>query len=105
MMLRFSKDLLVFISSFLITACHCRPVIFVEDDDKNIESRIVGGSNALPGEFPFFVQWSGCGASLIHEDIILSAAHVRKIASLNLSSWYAGGSQIFIIFYSVLQLI
>jgi secreted trypsin-like serine protease len=87
MILRCSKDLLVLISSFIITACYCKPVNFVEDDNKNRESRIVGGSNALPGEFPFFVQWSGCGASLIYEDIILSAAHVRKIASLNLFSW------------------
>ena len=41
-----------------------------------LEDRIVGGADADPGEFPFFVQWSGCGASLVWKDIVLSAAHV-----------------------------
>ena len=40
-----------------------------------IESRIVGGEQATPGQYPFFVGWDGCGASLIHEDIVLTAAH------------------------------
>lgn len=31
------------------------------------QSRIVGGSDAAVGQFPFFVDWSGCGASLIHK--------------------------------------
>ena len=32
------------------------------------ESRIVGGSDADVGEYPFFVDWNGaCGASLIHK--------------------------------------
>jgi trypsin len=39
------------------------------------QSRIIGGNDAPAGQYPFFVQWHGCGASLIHEDIILSAAH------------------------------
>jgi secreted trypsin-like serine protease len=30
-----------------------------------MQSKIVGGSDADTGEFPFFVQGSGCGASLI----------------------------------------
>lgn len=30
------------------------------------ESRIVGGADADVGEYPFFVEWAGCGASLIH---------------------------------------
>lgn len=30
------------------------------------ESRIVGGDDADVGEYPFFVSWGGCGASLIH---------------------------------------
>jgi secreted trypsin-like serine protease len=45
------------------------------------ESRIVGGNRASPGEYPYFVQWDGCGASLIHEDVILSAAHCNQIDS------------------------
>lgn len=42
-------------------------------------SRIVGGSQSSPGMYPFFVEWEGCGASLIYEDIILSAAHCNVI--------------------------
>ena len=41
----------------------------------NYGTRIVGGNNAMPGEYPWFVSWGGCGASLIHDDIVLSAAH------------------------------
>ena len=39
------------------------------------EPRIVGGQDAGVGEYPFFVQGSGCGASLIWKDIVLTAAH------------------------------
>jgi hypothetical protein len=39
------------------------------------ESRIVGGEDASPGEYPFFVQGDGCGASLIWPDVVLTAAH------------------------------
>ena len=51
----------------------------------NIRTRIVGGHKAIPDEFPFMVmlldnvndvwRFAGCGASLIHDDLILTAAH------------------------------
>ena len=50
-----------------------------EDDDLFIDGRIVGGELAVPGEFPFFAHWGGCGASLIHDDVILTAAHCAGI--------------------------
>jgi secreted trypsin-like serine protease len=40
--------------------------------------RIVGGTPVAVGDYPFFAWSAGstlCGASLIHEDILLSAAH------------------------------
>ena len=43
------------------------------------EPRIVGGIRAQEGEFPYFVEWVGCGASLIHSDIVLTAAHCSAI--------------------------
>lgn len=45
------------------------------------ESRIVGGSAADKGEYLYFVSWNGCAASLIAEDVILSAAHCAGIGS------------------------
>ena len=41
------------------------------------EARIVGGTNAGETEFPWFAGWDygGCGISLIHGDILLTAAH------------------------------
>jgi trypsin len=39
------------------------------------ESRIVGGSNAPQGDYPFFVQGNGCGGSLVWDDVVLTAAH------------------------------
>lgn len=50
-------------------------------DDLDISTRIVGGSDASPGAYPFFAQWSGCGASLIWEDILLTAAHCNVLES------------------------
>jgi trypsin len=40
-----------------------------------VESRIVGGTDAAPDSYPFFVQGNGCGGSLIWDDIVLTAAH------------------------------
>jgi len=38
--------------------------------------RIVGGNTVTPGAFPFFAQWmKGCGGSLIHDDVVLTAGH------------------------------
>ena len=46
------------------------------DSNRALGNRIVGGTQASLGEFPYFVEWErGCGASLIHSDIILTAAH------------------------------
>jgi len=43
--------------------------------DVQAQKRIVGGNQATFGEFPFFVDIGGCGASLIAPGIILTAAH------------------------------
>lgn len=39
--------------------------------------RIVGGQDTVAGEYRFFSSWStSCGATVIHDDILLTAAHV-----------------------------
>ena len=48
------------------------------------QPRIVGGQDASEGEYPFFVQAAGCGASLISKDMVLTAAHCQDfIANSN----------------------
>eukprot|EP00547_Thalassionema_nitzschioides_P007914 CAMPEP_0194200450 /NCGR_PEP_ID=MMETSP0156-20130528/1047_1 /TAXON_ID=33649 /ORGANISM="Thalassionema nitzschioides, Strain L26-B" /LENGTH=516 /DNA_ID=CAMNT_0038925445 /DNA_START=43 /DNA_END=1596 /DNA_ORIENTATION=- len=53
------------------------------------ESRIVGGSAATPGEYPFYTKWDGCGASLVAPDVVLTAAHCQGISD---SRVYVGRS-------------
>ena len=40
-------------------------------------ARIVGGQDADEFEYPWYVSWGrSCGATVIHDDILLTAAHV-----------------------------
>jgi hypothetical protein len=40
-------------------------------------TRVVGGTEVKDSdEFPFFVNLGGCSGSLVHGDIVLTAAHV-----------------------------
>jgi secreted trypsin-like serine protease len=43
--------------------------------DPTNDTRIVGGQQADEGEYPYFALGSGCGAFLVHEDMLVSAAH------------------------------
>ena len=40
-----------------------------------IHGKIVGGTDASHGEFPYQVKWGGCGASILNENHVLTAAH------------------------------
>jgi secreted trypsin-like serine protease len=44
-------------------------------EDFEDENKIVGGVQAPVMEYPYYVQGKGCGASLIHDDIVLTASH------------------------------
>jgi hypothetical protein len=43
--------------------------------DTTEENKIVGGVVADPDEFPFHVDFGGCGGALVHGDIVVTAAH------------------------------
>lgn len=43
--------------------------------DNDPETRIVGGQQSDPGEFPYYVDLGGCGGSLVAPDVVLTAAH------------------------------
>mmetsp|Transcript_3810 Transcript_3810/g.10722 ORF Transcript_3810/g.10722 Transcript_3810/m.10722 type:complete len:529 (-) Transcript_3810:335-1921(-) len=47
----------------------------VTDRNSNYETKIVGGTEARDGDYPFFVLWPGCGGSMITPDVFLTAAH------------------------------
>ena len=40
-----------------------------------VTPKIVGGTDAAPGEFPWFVKGFGCGATLVAPNVVVSAAH------------------------------
>ena len=58
----------------LITCCRLNTSLATANQPN---LRIVGGNDADPAEYQFFAAWgSSCGATLIHDDILLTAAHV-----------------------------
>ena len=47
------------------------------DASSEPDVRIVGGQDVPIGTYNFFASWDGsCGATVIHDDILLTAAHV-----------------------------
>jgi trypsin len=53
----------------------------VVDADNSTDPRIVGGTPASPGDYPFHVNSIDdliCGGTLIYEDIVLTAAHCAE---------------------------
>ena len=51
-------------------------LLSVANEINEPDVRIVGGSPAGSNEFPYFILFDGCAATLVHEDIALTAAHV-----------------------------
>ena len=54
--------------------------------------RIVGGWNAAPGQFPYYVEFGGCGGALIASDIVLFAAHCVSSSFPGTNKIYIGGT-------------
>ena len=58
------------------TSSHLSSAVSAEN---TLQPRIVGGKDADFNEYPFFASWGkSCGATLIHDDILLTAAHVSR---------------------------
>jgi trypsin len=69
--------------------------VYDPDDSYDVEARIVGGEEASENEYPWFASSSGdvlCGASLIHPQFLLTAAHCYE-AFLPGSTVYIGALQ------------
>lgn len=57
---------------------HQHEILVEEKEDENLGgmiTRIVGGDDADPGEYPYYAQMGGCGGTLIAPNVLLSAAH------------------------------
>lgn len=52
-----------------------RPGKKMAESQNSTEPYIIGGSQAPKGAYEWFAQSTGCGGTLVHDDIILSAAH------------------------------
>ena len=59
----------------------------------------LGGQQASQGQYPFFVQGNGCGATLVWADIVLTAAHCngrfsdQVLVSAERKYWPEGGAE------------
>ncbi|MYU56987.1 MULTISPECIES: S1 family peptidase [Streptomyces] len=57
------------------------------------QTRVVGGTRAAQGEFPFMVRLSmGCGGALYTKDVVLTAAHCVDGSGPNTSVTATGGA-------------
>lgn len=55
---------------------NARKVQEQQQQQQQIQNRIVGGSAAAKNAYPYHIEWKlGCGGTLIHKDLMLTAAH------------------------------
>jgi secreted trypsin-like serine protease len=58
-----------------VLALTLTPTAQADDDNAKNDPKVIGGTPAAEGEFPWMVYLYGCGGSLIRPDIVLSAGH------------------------------
>jgi len=67
---------------------------FAKAEDEEPTARVVGGQDADLDEYPFFTSWStSCGGTLIHDDILLTAAHCNPVETnqVVVNAYHKGG--------------
>jgi len=70
-----SKSFLLFVLAVAISSTFVVVESRLNIQLESVFERIVGGTEADPGEYPYFVEMGGCGGALIAPDIVLFAAH------------------------------
>lgn len=89
-MIRFLAAIKIIIFTFgLVVANNRRASLWTKASSASFTTftrdLIVNGDKADHASFPFFAHGSGCGAVLIHSDILVSAAHCQGAFNYNLT--------------------
>ena len=75
----------VLVGLLLVQSSAATPHHMLRRRDQQILPRVIGGSPVKKGDHPYFAFWAGpsCGGVVIHDDLVLSAAHCYDPSASN----------------------